>query len=71
MELEQTQELPQECVVVRAGGYDGRQGGVFAAGISTQTAGARALCLHRLRLPPGTRGKPHIHRGHESAIFIV
>ncbi|WP_200307376.1 cupin domain-containing protein [Streptomyces adelaidensis] len=69
-EPQRTREA-RECVVVRAGGYDGRQGGAFAAGISMQTAGARALCLHRLRLPPGTRGRPHIHRGHESATYIA
>lgn len=61
----------RQCVVVRGGTYEGRQGGDFAAGISAQTAGARGLCLHQLRLPPGTRGRPHVHTGHESAILIA
>ncbi|MET8982749.1 cupin domain-containing protein [Streptomyces sp. NPDC004539] len=63
--------MSEMCVVVRGGGYEGKQGGSFAAGVSAQSAGARGLCLHRLVLPPGTRGVPHVHAGHESAIFIV
>ncbi|WP_369776486.1 cupin domain-containing protein [Streptomyces sp. R33] len=42
----------------------------FRAGISAQSAGAERLCLHRLVMPTGTRGRPHLHEGHESAIFI-
>lgn len=61
----------RDCVIVRGGGYDGMQGGAFAAGISKQSAGSKALCLHRLVLPPATRGRPHFHAGHESAIFIT
>jgi uncharacterized RmlC-like cupin family protein len=60
-----------QCVVVRGGGYEGKQGGGFAAGISAQSAGSRQLCLHRLRFPPGTRGRPHVHAGHESAIYMA
>ncbi|GGX76231.1 cupin domain-containing protein [Streptomyces hiroshimensis] len=59
-----------ECTVVRTGQYEGVQGGTFGAGISAQSAGAKALCLHRLVMPAGTRGRPHLHEGHESAIFI-
>lgn len=63
--------MTKRCVVVRGGSYEGTQGGTFAAGISMQSAGAQRLCLHRLRLPPMTRGRPHVHTGHESAIFIA
>lgn len=56
--------------MVRTGQYEGIQGGLFGAGISAQSAGAKALCLHRLVMPAGTRGRPHLHEGHESAIFI-
>ncbi|MGP4112364.1 cupin domain-containing protein [Streptomyces sp. 4N509B] len=41
------------------------------AGVSAQSAGARHLRLHHLRFPPGTRGRPHVHAGHESAIFVA
>ncbi|CAM5660779.1 cupin domain-containing protein [Streptomyces atroolivaceus] len=60
----------QQCTVVRTGQYDGVQGGTFATGISAQSAGAQALCLHQLVMPAGSRGRPHLHEGHESAIFI-
>ncbi|MFE2144281.1 cupin domain-containing protein [Streptomyces sp. NPDC059456] len=64
-------ETTVECVVVRGGGYEGRQGGTFAAGISAQSVGARGLCLHRMSLPGHTRGRPHLHAGHESAILVL
>ncbi|MBB4887987.1 cupin domain-containing protein [Streptomyces netropsis] len=60
----------KQCSVVRTGQYEGIQGGTFGAGISAQSAGAERLCLHRLVMPAGTRGRPHLHEGHESAIFI-
>jgi uncharacterized RmlC-like cupin family protein len=43
----------------------------LATGVSSRSAGARALCLHVVRIPPGTRGIPHLHDGHESAIYTV
>ncbi|MEU2394604.1 cupin domain-containing protein [Streptomyces sp. NPDC007369] len=58
------------CTVVRTGSYEGVQGGRFGAGISAQSAGAKGLCLHRLVMPAGSRGRPHLHAGHESAIFV-
>ncbi|MGW6008012.1 cupin domain-containing protein [Streptomyces sp. NPDC055210] len=61
---------PKQCTVVRSGSYQGVQGGTFATGISAQSAGALALCLHQLVMAPGSRGRPHLHEGHESAIFI-
>jgi uncharacterized RmlC-like cupin family protein len=63
---------PGEVVIIRAGGsYDGRQGMSLATGVSSQSAGAQALCLHLVTIPPGTRGVPHVHAGHESAIYPV
>ncbi|MFC9586297.1 cupin domain-containing protein [Streptomyces yangpuensis] len=55
---------------MRTGTYEGIQGGSFGAGISAQSAGAERLCLHRLVVPAGKRGRPHLHEGHESAILI-
>ncbi|MFE1775194.1 cupin domain-containing protein [Streptomyces sp. NPDC059008] len=60
----------KQCTVVRTGQYEGVQGGTFGTGVSAQSAGAEGLCLHRLVMPAGTRGRPHLHEGHESAIFI-
>ena len=60
------------CVVIRSGDrYDGKQGVSLTAGVSSQTAGAKALCLHLVMIPPGTRGMPHYHAEHESAIYTV
>src|SRR6201988_1180231 len=59
-------------IVIRSGGsYDGKQGMSLATGVSSRSAGARALCLHLVMIPPGTRGVPHVHDGHESAIYTV
>ena len=59
-------------IIIRAGGrYDGKQGMSLATGVSSRSAGSRALCLHLVTIPPGTRGVPHVHDGHESAIYTV
>ena len=63
---------PGDVVVIRAGGsYGGKQGVSLATGVSHRSAGSRALCLHLVTIPPGTRGVPHAHDGHESAIYTV
>jgi uncharacterized RmlC-like cupin family protein len=63
---------PGEVIIIRAAGtYEGKQGMSLATGVSSRSAGARALCLHLVTIPPGTRGVPHLHDGHESAISIV
>ena len=60
------------CVVIRGGQtYDGKQGVSLAAGVSETSARSRALCLHVLTIPPGTRGRPHLHDGHETAIYVA
>jgi uncharacterized RmlC-like cupin family protein len=60
------------CVVIRTGGsYDGKQGLSLSTGISQTSAGSRALCLHVITIPAGTRGTPHLHDGHETAIWIA
>jgi uncharacterized RmlC-like cupin family protein len=65
-------DAPGEVVIIRAGGsYRGEQGMSLATGVSSRSAGARALCLHLLTMPPGTRGVPHLPDWHESAIYTV
>jgi uncharacterized RmlC-like cupin family protein len=60
------------CVVIRPGGsYDGKQGLSLSTGVSEASAGSRALCLHVITIPAGTRGTPHLHDGHETAIWIA
>ncbi|MEU5693572.1 cupin domain-containing protein [Actinosynnema sp. NPDC020468] len=64
--------MTDEIVVVPSGQtYEGKQGHAFFAGISTETAGSRGLCMHLVRIPPGARDNPHRHDGHESAIYVI
>ena len=61
-----------ECRIVRPDqGYEGKQGLTYGAGISAESAGASGLCLHTLVVPPGGRGKAHLHEQHESAIYVL
>ncbi len=60
------------CVVVDGGGaYSGAQGLDYFEGISSRTAGARGLCMHRLEIPPGGAARPHLHERHETAIYVL
>jgi uncharacterized RmlC-like cupin family protein len=64
--------MPGEVVLIRSGhSYAGKQGISVSAGVSGRSAGARGLCLHLVTIPPGTRGVPHVHEGHESALYTV
>ncbi|CAA9543972.1 MAG: hypothetical protein AVDCRST_MAG19-141 [uncultured Thermomicrobiales bacterium] len=64
--------LGPDCPVVRAGRtYVGRQGHDFVAGISAETVGAGRLCLHLVTIPPGGRGRAHLHAGHETALYVL
>ncbi len=61
-----------EVVVVRPGeGAQGKQGVAYFMGISAQSAGATALCLHLVTIPPRGRARAHRHAGHESAIYVL
>jgi uncharacterized RmlC-like cupin family protein len=61
-----------DVVIIRSDqSYDGKQGVRLSSGVTSQSAGAQALCLHLLMIPPGTRGMPHFHAEHESAIYTV
>lgn len=56
---------PDGCVVIRSGESDP------VPGVNARTAASRGLCLHLTMIPPGTRGMPHFHADHESAIYTV
>jgi uncharacterized RmlC-like cupin family protein len=61
-----------DCVIIRsAQRYDGKPGASLASGVTSKSAGAQALCVHLVMIPPGTRGMPHFHAGHESAVYAV
>jgi uncharacterized RmlC-like cupin family protein len=40
-------------------------------GISGKTAGAKGLSLLRVVIPPGGSAKAHIHKGFESAVYLI
>jgi uncharacterized RmlC-like cupin family protein len=61
-----------ECTIVGPGGsFRGVQGLEYGAGISAETSGAQAICMHRLTLPPGARARAHLHEDHESSIYVI
>jgi uncharacterized RmlC-like cupin family protein len=65
-------ESKPEVVAVRAGvGINARQKIPYFVGVSEATAGARGLSLHHVVIPPGGAAVPHIHRGYETAIYVL
>jgi len=58
-----------DCVIIRSA--DGAQGIGLASGVTSQSAGAQGLYLNLVMIPPGRRGMPHFHDGHETAIYTV
>lgn len=57
--------------VVPSGTYEGKQGFSYFEGISAETVGSSAICMHLLTIPPGGRAKAHKHATHETAIYII
>jgi uncharacterized RmlC-like cupin family protein len=52
------------CVVIRSAGAP-------RTGVSGPSAGSLALGLNLIMIPPGSRGMPHYHDGHEVALYLV
>lgn len=40
-------------------------------GISQATAGSKGIAMNLVIIPPGGAAKPHLHRGYETAIYIL
>ncbi len=60
------------CRIVRARDeFIGKQGLVYAPGISAESVGARGIHLQIVTIPPGGRAKAHKHEAHETAIYIL
>jgi uncharacterized RmlC-like cupin family protein len=51
--------------------YSGKQGFDYFHGISAESVGSRAICMHLLTIPPGARAKAHLHENHETAIHVL
>lgn len=43
----------------------------YFVGISAATAGARSLAMNIVCIPPGGAAEPHVHRGYETAIYLL
>ena len=58
-------------VLRAAAEYTGKQGLCYAPGISAESVAASGVHLQLLRIPPGARGKAHLHEAHETAIYVL
>ena len=62
----------KSCRIVKSGaGFHGKQGLDYLAGISAESVGSEAICMHLLTMPPGAEAKPHYHESHETAIYML
>jgi uncharacterized RmlC-like cupin family protein len=60
------------CRVVRSGDpYEGRQGLTYLTGLGGETVGSKAICMKVVVLPDGARAKTHLHRGIETAVYVI
>jgi uncharacterized RmlC-like cupin family protein len=59
-----------DCVIIRSHSEDCRRSAGESGG-SGPLSGAKALRLHLVMIPPGTRGLPHFHEDCESAVYVV
>jgi|SRR5215472_6872686 len=67
-----------DCVLIRSAhgssaqdssAHHGEPG--IGLGITDLSAGPQAVCLQLVMIPPGSRGMPHFHPGHETALYTV
>lgn len=62
----------KDVVTVRVGeAATSKQALPFFPGVSTKNAGARNLSLLKVVIPPGGSAQAHIHKGYESAIYLL
>jgi uncharacterized RmlC-like cupin family protein len=60
------------CEIVRLGEpHEGAQRLLYAPGVTGATTPTRGLCLTSAELPAGVRSACHLHRGIESAGYVV
>jgi uncharacterized RmlC-like cupin family protein len=62
----------KKCIIVRESeGFHGKQGLDYFSGISAESVGSEAICMHMLVMPPGAKAKAHYHENHETAIYML
>ena len=59
------------CVVRSGESYVGKQGLTYLGGLTRESAGARAICMTVGTVPPGGRAKTHLHKGIETAVYVI
>ena len=63
---------PSEIVTIRpAATTMTRQQLPNFVGVSAATAGARGISMNMVIIPPGGAAEPHLHRGYETAIYLL
>jgi uncharacterized RmlC-like cupin family protein len=72
MAIPESSDIGATCRLVKLGStYEGAQGLSYFEGISTETVGSSAICMHLLTMPPGARAHAHLHEHHETAIYLI
>jgi len=51
--------------------FIGKNGHMYAPGVSAQSVGALGISLQIAAIPPGAWSKAHKHAGHETAIYVL
>jgi len=63
---------PNHCRVTRdTQATNTKQGLLHFVGVSAENSGATGLCMHLGIIPPGAVAEPHMHEGHETAIYMI
>lgn len=63
---------PTTCRVISSGEtYRGQQGFDYVKGLTGVRVGAKGLSMTVVLLPPGVRAKTHLHRGIETAVYVI
>lgn len=61
-----------QCVLINAAAkHRGKQNLEYFEGVSAQTAQSKGLCMHMVTIPPLGRARPHLHKNHESAVYVI
>jgi uncharacterized RmlC-like cupin family protein len=51
--------------------YIGKQGFSYGAGASTETVGAKQICMNVLPMPSGAKAKVHYHKDIETIAYLL
>ena len=70
--LAQESGVNAEIITIRPSATTGtKQGLPVFQGISGQNAGAKAISMNKVIIPPGGAARAHRHKGYESVIYLI